>query len=353
MQSLLETQQLLQEIAQLQAKLAQAGAGVAKVSLVTGVTPYDEIVYQEDKLRLLYYRPETITLHEPLLIVYALVNRPYMLDLQQGRSLLQGLLARGQAIYLLDWGYPDAVDRYLTLDDYINGYLHRCVQQVLKRHTLKAVNLLGICQGGVLSLCYSALHPTRVKNLITMVTPVDFHTADNQLSHEIRPIDIDLLVDTFGNIPGALLNTVFARLKPYQLTHQKYFNIIHALDQPAALQSFVLMEQWINDSPDQAGEAFRQFVKLFFQNNQLVTGGAVIGQHPIDLTQLTLPILNIYATEDHIVPPSASRALQALVASSDYEEFSFNGGHIGIYVSTRAQTQVPDKIINWLLAHQV
>lgn len=347
---LFTTQQLLQEIAHVQEKLFQGSRVSGRLPLASGITPY-EVVYEEDKLRLLYYRPATITASVPLLIVYALVNRPYMTDLQQGRSLIQGLLEQGQEVYLIDWGYPDQLDRYLTLDDYINGYLQRCIKQILKRHSLNQLNLLGICQGGVLSLCYSALHQDQVKNLITMVTPVDFHTVDNQLSQWVRKIDIDLLVDTLGNVPGVLLNNVFASLKPYQLQHQKYFNIIHALDKPSALASFALMEQWINDSPDQAGEAFRQFVKIFFQENQLVVGEALIGKQKVDLSQLIIPILNIYATEDHIVPPSATRPLKQLVGSKDYQELSFNGGHIGIYVSAKAQAQIPTAITHWLFAH--
>lgn len=347
---LFTTQQLLQEIAQVQDQLFQGSRVLGRLPLASGVTPY-EVVYQEDKLRLLYYRPATITASVPLLMVYALVNRPYMTDLQEGRSLIQGLLGQGQEVYLIDWGYPDQLDRYLTLDDYINGYLQRCVKQVLKRHALNQLNLLGICQGGVLSLCYSVLHQDQVKNLITMVTPVDFHTVDNQLSHWVRKIDIDLLVDTLGNVPGIVLNGVFASLKPYQLQHQKYFNMIQSLDKPSALASFVLMEQWINDSPDQAGEAFRQFVKLFFQENQLVVGEALIGKQQVDLSKLTMPLLNIYATEDHIVPPSATRPLGQLVGSRDYQELSFNGGHIGIYVSAKAQAQIPKAITNWLSVH--
>ena len=346
-----DTQQLLHEIAHVQEKLYQGSRVLGRLPVAGGVTPY-EVVYQEDKLRLLYYRPKQSNSITPVLITYALVNRPYMTDLQQGRSLIQGLLAQEQEVYLIDWGYPDAMDRCLTLNDYINGYMYRCVRQILKRHNLEQLNLLGICQGGVLSLCYSALHADKIKNLILMVTPVDFHTPDNQLSHWMRQVDINLLVDTLGNIPGELLNTIFASLKPYQLKHQKYFNIIKSLDKPEAVESFMLMEQWVMDSPDQAGEAFRQFAKDFFQSNKLITGDALIGQQRIDLKQLTMPILNIYATEDHIVPPSASLPLRDLVSSAAYEEFSFKGGHIGIYVSSRAQALIPAKIINWLLMHQ-
>ena len=127
-------------------------------------------------------------------------------------------------------------DRFITLDDYINGYLDRCVDVIRKRHDLPDINLLGICQGGAFSLCYSALHAEKVSNLVTTVTPVDFHTKDDLLSHWVSKVDIDLLVDTMGNVPGEMLNWTFLSLKPYRLTGQKYLDMVNNLgDQIADL----------------------------------------------------------------------------------------------------------------------
>ncbi|MFZ1415719.1 MAG: alpha/beta fold hydrolase [Defluviicoccus sp.] len=212
------------------------------------------------------------------------------------------------------------------------------------------MNLLGICQGGTFSLCFSALHPDRVKNLIVMVTPVDFHAGNNVLSHWGRNIDVDLLVDTLGNVPGELLNFVFLSLRPYRLTGQKYIDVVNVLDDEEQVKNFVRMEKWIFDSPDQAGEAFRQFVRDFFQKNGLMRGEVEIGGQRVELGNVTMPVMNIFATEDHLVPPDASKALRTLVGSQDYQEVSFRGGHIGIYVSGRAQRDIPAAINSWLRA---
>ncbi len=315
----------------------------------TGVTP-KEVIYQEDKLVLYRFAPLDAAPRNPIpvLIVYALVNRPYMTDLQEDRSIVRGLLNAGLDVYLIDWGYPDRADRYLTLDDYINGYIDRCVDVIRKRHGLEQINLLGICQGGTFSLCYSALHSHKVKNLITMVTPVDFQTPDNLLSRWVQGIDVELLVDTMGNVSGELLNWTFLSLKPYRLMGQKYLDMINLLDDEKSAKNFLKMEKWIFDSPDQAGEAFRQFARHFFQENGLIKGQVVIGDKRVDLKNLTMPIMNIYATQDHLVPPSASTALKALVTTEDYTELTFAGGHIGIYVSGKAQKTVPPAIGKWL-----
>lgn len=343
--------QAVQEMLEFNQKLAEGLKTLTQIGQIdVGITPR-EAVYQEDKLVLYRYRPIVDNPSPiPLLIVYALVNRPYMVDLQPDRSLVKNLLEVGQDVYLLDWGYPDGADRYLTLDDYINGYLYRCVKAICRRHTLEKINLLGICQGGTFSLCYSAIYPTNVRNLITMVTPVDFKTPSNLLSHWMQQVDIDLLVDTVGNIPGELLNWTFLSLKPFRLTGQKYLDMIDSLGNVEAAKNFLRMEKWIFDSPDQAGEAFRQFIKEFFQKNALIKNKVMLGEHRVELKNVTMPVLNIYATEDHLVPSESSTALKQYVGTEDYTEAPFNGGHIGIYVSRRAQKEVPATISRWLEA---
>ncbi|MGZ8217421.1 class III poly(R)-hydroxyalkanoic acid synthase subunit PhaC [Methylomagnum sp.] len=341
--------QIAQEVFDFNRRMANGMVTLSQVGdIEVGVSPCD-VVHKEDKLSLLHYRPRVADPAKvPLLIVYALVNRPYMTDLQEDRSLIKGLLDAGVDVYLIDWGYPDAADRYLELDDYINGYIRRCVDFICRQHNLPNINLLGICQGGTFSLCFTALHPEKVRNLVTMVTPVDFHTPDNVLSQWSRGLDVDLMVDTLGNVPGELLNWSFLSLKPFRLTGQKYVDMADMLEDPVKTRNFLRMEKWIFDSPDQAGEAYRQFIKWFFQENRLVKGNLELGGKKVDLSRVTMPVFNVYATEDHLVPPAASIALEKAVGTRDYTPFAFKGGHIGIYVSGRAQKEIPSTVAKWL-----
>jgi len=349
MQLPLQPDQILKDALDFNQKISRGMLTLRDVGDVeVGVTP-KEAVYREDKLVLYRYKPTVDKpAKTPLLIVYALVNRPYMTDLQEDRSIVRNLLDHGEDVYLIDWGYPDGADRFLDLNDYINRYIHHCVQHICKAHGLRQINLLGICQGGTFSLCYTALHAERVANLVTMVTPVDFHTSRNVLSDWARELDVDLLVDTVGNVPGELLNWSFLSLKPFRLTGQKYADMTDILDDPKKLRNFLRMEKWIFDSPDQAGEAFREFIKYFYQQNRLVTGGLEIGGRGVSLKQVTVPVLNVYATEDHLVPPESSIALEQHVGTRDYTAIAFPGGHIGIYVSGRSQKEVPPAIASWL-----
>lgn len=334
-------------------RLARGLAALASIGDVRiGGTPKDE-VYREDKLVMYRYRPfedapAQQRVHTPVLICYALVNRPYMMDLQPDRSLIRGLLQRGLDVYLIDWGYPDGADRYLGIEDYVLRYLPHCVEQVLEASNQTRLNLLGVCQGGTLSLCYAALHPRKVRNLITMVTPVDFRTPENLLTKWTQHIDVDALAAATGNVPGELLNALFLGLMPFRLTSQKYVDLLDHVDDSQALENFLRMEKWIFDSPDQPGEMFRQFVTWFVKENRLVEGTTQIGGRAVSLKEVAMPVLNIYARQDHLVPPSASKPLEKLVGTSDYTNHEFQGGHIGIYVSGSAQRDIPERIASWL-----
>ena len=342
-------QGLAQEAMQLQAKLAAGIGTLREVDDVDyGITRREE-VWRDGKVVMYRFRGDTApTATVPLLISYALVNRPYMVDLQSDKSIVRGLLARGEDVYIIDWGYPDRSDRFLTLEDYIERFLGGAVDHLRRTHKLDGINLLGICQGGAFSLCYAALHPGKVRNLVTMVTPVDFHTDDNMLSGWVRDLDVDLMIDTLGNIPADVMNHCYLMLKPFRLNLQKYVGLVDILDNKSAVEDFLRMEKWIFDSPDQAGEAFRQFIKQFYQGNGFVNGGIRIGGKDVHLGLIEMPVLNIFAEQDHLVPPASSKALKGLIGTSDYTELSFRGGHIGIYVSGRAQKEVPQTIHDWL-----
>ncbi|MCP5145184.1 MAG: class III poly(R)-hydroxyalkanoic acid synthase subunit PhaC [Gammaproteobacteria bacterium] len=341
----------VQDLAQLAAQATSSYSALKNLGEVSVGACERRAIYREQKVTLYRYQALTEqTVKRPLLIVYALVNRPYMADLQPGRSLIQGLLEQGIDVYLLDWGYPDGADRGLSLNDYINGYLDHCVDVVRRRCGVESINLLGICQGGTFSLCYTALHRQRVANLITTVTPVDFQTPGDLLSHLVRHIDIDNIVQCCGNVSGDMLNAMFLSLKPFKLVAQKYLDLLDLGDDEDALRNFMRMEKWIFDSPDLAGTAFAEFVGACYQRNALVKGELLIGGEAVDLSTLELPILNIYARDDHLVPPAASRALSAHVGSLDYQELEFPGGHVGIYVSGRARAMLPPAIGDWLRA---
>ncbi|MBT8419907.1 MAG: class III poly(R)-hydroxyalkanoic acid synthase subunit PhaC [Gammaproteobacteria bacterium] len=350
---------VIREMAEINRKLTKGMEYLAdlKEDDVDIATAPKETIYTQDKLRMYRYTPVVDKPEKtPLLIVYALVNRYQVADLQPDRSLVRNLLKEGVDVHLIEWGDPLPADKYLTIDDYVNGYMNDCVDFLREHYDVDSINVLGICQGGTLSTCYSSLYPEKIKNLVLTVTPIDFHAHEKEstkphvglLFKMGKSADIDLMVDAFGNVPADLLNISFLTVSPFMLNFGKYIDMIDGLDNPKALLNFMRMEKWLFNGPDSAGEGYRQFVKDFLQGNKLVKGEVVLGDKRVDLKNITMPILNVYATADHLVPPPCTTALGKHVSSKDYQELAIETGHIGIYVGGKPQSILAPNVAKWL-----
>ncbi len=319
-------------------------------SSVDIATTPKELVFQEDIVSLYHFQPpKRLRCSVPLLINYALVNRETMMDLEEGKSLIRNLLGLGIDIYMITWGYPSRAERYITLDDYIDMYIDDCVEYIRNEKEVDRINLMGVCQGGTFSAIYSALYPEKIKNLITMVAPIDFHTEDGLLNIWAQYLDADLLVDALGNVSGDLMNLIFLLLKPHQLMMDKYVGFVEGAQTPKAIKNFLRMEKWIFDSPDQAGEAFRKFVNEMYKKNSLIKGELEINGRLVDLKDIDMPVLNIFAEHDHLVPPSSTKVFDQFTSSKDFTNKSFPVGHIGVYVSSKTQKNLGPLIANWLI----
>ena len=313
-------------------------------------TPY-EVVYEEDRIKLKHYTPDTDSkkgLKTPLLITYALINRETMLDLQPGRSVVKSFLDDGVEVYMIDWGYPTRKDMYLSIDDHVNGYMNNVVDYIRARHDTEKINMMGICMGGTFSAMYASIHPEKVKNLVTTVTPTNFDTQDGLLHTWMQGVDADKMAETFGNIPADLMNFGFLLLNPARLMIDKYKGFMENMGNKSYVENFVRMEKWIFDSPDVPGETFRQFIKDCYQKNLLIQNKMKIGDHLIDLKKITMPVLNIYSEYDHLVPPAASDKFTSAIGSEDKEDVCLATGHIGIYVSSRFQKEFAPRVSKWL-----
>ena len=340
---------LVEELNAISSKMLKSYETLNQIHEVDIATTPKTAVYSEDKLTLYRYDRETEASYKtPVLIIYALVNTYKMLDIQPDRSYIKNLLNAGLDVYLIDWGFPSKSDRFLSIDDYVNGYINNCVDFIRKKHRVEKINILSICQGGTLSVIYSSLYPNKIKNLVTHVTPIDFSTNDGLLFRWSKDMDFDKLVEGFdGIIPGDFLNQGFDMLKP-MMKIQKQQTFTNSLDDKDKLLNFLRMEKWISESPDQAGECFRQFMKDLYQENKLIKGELEVGGKKVNLKNLSANLLNIYATEDHLVPPAATIPLNDYVGSKDKELYSFKGGHIGVFVGGKSQKELAPAVTTWL-----
>jgi polyhydroxyalkanoate synthase subunit PhaC len=312
-----------------------------------------EVVYEEDRVRLLHYVKKEPAQHPtPLIFVFALVNRPYILDLKPGRSVVEHFVKAGFDTYLIDWGAPTPADRHLTLDDHVNGYIGNVVDFVCERVGSSQASVLGYCMGGTMSAMYTALHQDRIKNLILLAAGIDFSTRDGLLNLWTRPdvLDVDKFVDAFGNCPAQFLQASFQLLKPVQNMIEKPINLFERADDEQFVDDFLAMETWLNDNIDIPGEVYREFVKYLYQQNRLVQHTMPVGKHTVDLRNITCPVLNIMARNDDLVPCAQSLPFNDLVSSTDRKSIVVPAGHIGLAVGGKAQKEVWPAACEWLAA---
>lgn len=294
----------------------------------------------------------------PLLVIYALVGRYTVLDLQADRSFLRNLVDAGLDVYVVDWGHPTRADRFDDLGDYVEGYLDGFVEVIRSRAGEAAINVFGICQGGVLALCHAALFPDKVRNLLLAVTPVDFHADQaeprpdrgfmNVWARGLEAGDIDLMVEALGNLPGDIGGIAFSMMTPMRSLTKYNLTLVEVGQDEAKLMNFLRMEKWLADRPDHPGAAGRQWLRELYQENRLYEGEFELSGQKVDLGAIDIPVLNIFALDDHIIPPTCSKALARKVGSSDYTEIPLPGGHVGLFVSSRSQGALTSSIAEWL-----
>lgn len=325
---------------------------VADLAMTTrvGTTPRD-VVFQKHTMRLLHYRRETPPLYdEPVLFCYALINRPYILDLQPGKSVIERYLEHGFDVYMIDWGVPSAADRSLTLETYVCDLLRSAVEFILDRRGLEKLHLVGYCMGGTLATLFTALRPHTVKTLTLLATPIDFSGRESLLNvwAAREHFDVDAFIDTHGNCPAWFLQACFLSTKPVQNVLEKNLAFFEQLDEPRFLTSFFAMERWINDNIPVAGETFREFVKKLYQANELVRGELRLGERPVELGRITCPVLVLTAKNDHLVPPPSTEGILPHLGSRDVRSLAVDAGHVGLVVGGKAHKVLWPAAAHWL-----
>jgi class III poly(R)-hydroxyalkanoic acid synthase PhaC subunit len=290
----------------------------------------------------------------PLLVVYAFINRHYILDLLPEVSVIRSLLNHGLNIFATDWGTPSAYDKNLTIGHFVNKYMDKSIDFIRKITKSDKVSLLGYCWGGDLAIIYAALHPEKVRNLITIATPGDFELDYSLLAIWTKAMKENYLLDTFGNLPGIMLNAAFILRNPIEYMH-KYF---HFFEKPRSLESiaeFFATETWLYDSPPIIGEIYREFIEQCYKQNLLIKSKMRIEDSNdgsgimVDLNNIKMPFLNVVAEKDDLVAPISSKALNnALKESNDKSLIEHNSGHVGLMIGKNAHKELWPRVGAWL-----
>jgi polyhydroxyalkanoate synthase subunit PhaC len=315
-----------------------------------GPTP-KELVWTRNKTKLYRYISDSPKKHKiPLLLVYALINKPYVLDLTKGGSLVEYLVNRGFDVYLLDWGEPGYEDRNMKLDDYIMDYIPRAVRKVLKRSNVDEVSILGYCMGGTMTSIFAALHPELpIRNLIFMTSPFDFeNTGSYGAMLDERYFNIDKVVDTLGVIPPEMIDFGNKMINPIATNYGPFISLYERADNENFIKSFKLLQKWLNDGIQFPGEAYRQWIRDFYQTNKLIKGEMVIRGKKVNLGNIKANVLNLAGKNDLIAQPHQVEALMNAISSKDKEYNCLPVGHTSITFGSQAVKITYPTIADWL-----
>lgn len=340
---------LVEEITSTTQKLAKGYETLNNMEDVQLATTPKELVWSSGHVKMYHYIRETPAKSTtPVLVSFAMLNRHDVLDLQPDRSLMKKLLEEGLDIYIMDWGYPTKADRYETMEDYIDGYMNDAVDFVRKSNKVDKIHKMGICQGGTFSMIYASLYPEKLKSLTTYVAPYEFSTNTCMLYRWTKHIDVDAMVDAIGTIPGEMVDGAFGMLKP-SMNISKYLGVMDSLGDKDKMENFLRMEKWKGDLPAIPGEMYRKYIKDLFRDNKLIKGEMELGGRKIDLKKMTVPFLNVYATDDNIIPNESTLPIMQAIGSKDKKEYPFPGGHIGVFVGGKSQKELAPAVAKWVI----
>lgn len=316
------------------------------------VTPYT-VIYEGGKVSLRYYAARGPVRHKtPLLLVYALIKRPFILDLQKGRSVIENLTNQGFEVYFIDWIPPQAGDTWRGFDAYVNGDVANAVAAVQIHSGVERIHLLGYCFGALLSLMYTALHQSNIKNLITLTIPFDMSNRDLPITNfadAMNPAIAETITAIYGNCPAWMMNSFFTAMNPTHHMIDKYVGRYKNQSRDNYAETFELFEKWMASDVPMAGQIFRELTSDLSRENKLYRNLMQVGEQLVNLKDVVVPLLNVIADHDDVVHPNASKPLPEFVGSEDKRNMHFPTGHIGAAVSGPAIKKLWPEIGKWLI----
>jgi polyhydroxyalkanoate synthase subunit PhaC len=316
-----------------------------------GVTPKD-LIWQRDKAQLWRYRGGPARVEQPLVIVTSLVSRSYILDLLPGSSSVEFLRDAGFDVFMIDWGVADELDAANTFETYVDEYLPRAIDAVLRETGASEITMIGYCLGGVLAFLYANGHDAPVRNLVLLATPVDFTEMGPMVAALVEGrLDPQELVDATGNVPADVLYSGFYMMAPTTVVAQNAA-LLENLWNDEFVRGFQAVGQWTRDQVPFPGAAFRQLVDELIRRNALMDGAWRVGAREIDFTATEATVLNVMASHDRVVPRAAAEPAARLVGRADRrEELVVKGGHATFGTGRSAFTHTLPRLAEWIRSH--
>jgi poly(3-hydroxyalkanoate) synthetase len=281
----------------------------------------------------------------------ALVCAPYALhraliaDFAPGHSVVQSLQRGGiDRVYLTDWRSATPDMRYLSIDSYLSD-LNVAIDEIGA-----PVDLVGLCQGGWLSLLYAARFPAKVRRLVLVGAPVDLSidSAMARLARTAPGMVYDQLVARGGgNVSGKEMLRVWSKTPSREdiaAALQKEFSDEEG---EALLARF---NQWNLETLDLPGTYYLDIVNWIFRENRIAGGNFTALGLRIDLKDVKAPIFLLAGLDDDVVPAAQALATAGLVGTPPafIAAASEPSNHLGLFMGARTHAQAWPRIAHWL-----
>jgi polyhydroxyalkanoate synthase len=305
-----------------------------------------EVVLDDWLFKLLHFKSQP-KLKTPVVISYAFINRPFVLDLHEDVSVVKLMLEAGLDVWMIDWGYPRLADRHLKISDYID-FIDDCVDFVRQARKVDKVTVHGYCLGTTLAVIYTTIHPEKIRNLVIQTPPIDFDTH-NTLAMWVKSIEPEKISRGFWNVTGDFLNLAFMLVDPVKLVVGKYQSLIDNMNDEKFVKDFFYMDHWIFDSPAVPGKVFEEYVTKWYHKNEIIKGEFQIDGKKVDINKIKMPILVIAAEKDHITPPEGVTSFFERIPSKDKKMLLSEKGHIGLTVSRSSHARIWPEVIRWIV----
>ncbi|MGN7741082.1 class II poly(R)-hydroxyalkanoic acid synthase [Pseudomonas sp. 22526] len=287
------------------------------------------VVFRNDVLELIQYRPVTEQVHErPLLVVPPQINKFYVFDLSPDKSLARFCLRNSVQTFIVSWRNPTKAQREWGLSTYIEA-LKEAVDVVIAITGSKDLNMLGACSGGITCTAllghYAALGEKKVNALTLLVSVLDT-TLDTQVALFVDEQTLEAAKRhsyQAGVLEGRDMAKVFAWMRPNDLIWNYWVNNYLLGNEPPVFDILF----WNNDTT-RLPAAFHGDLIEMFKNNPLIRANALeVCGTPIDLKQVTADIFSVAGTNDHITPwKSCYKSAQLFGGKIEF--LLSNSGHI-------------------------
>ncbi len=274
----------------------------------------------------------------PLVVVPSLINPASVLDLAPGNSLLDALARAGLRPLLVDWGEIPGRDPA----DLVATHLVPLVEGVGE-----PVALAGYCLGGTLALAAAQLLGERVRRLALLATPWHFSGYDEAVRRDFAAwwAGAAPLAAGLGGVPIDLLQPTFWALDPAGLAAK--YERLATLPEGAAVEAFVRLEDWSNTGTTLPLPVATALFERFFGADTPGRGDWTVAGAGIDPARLAIPILDVVASRDRLVPPAATITV-GLRDSGNRRRLEIAAGHVGMIVGHDAPRQLWTPLAQWL-----